>query len=355
MKYLKLILLFIFFISIKPVFADDLLTPDNTATVTDIEPLKIDLESLKKKSKIQKPVTAVKKKKTAVRSGKVKTGGNAAIKKKSTSKQSKSGGKTATQQKKKALIVKKSNLKSYKKNSQTKKNDIKIVKENVIVNDSLKKNDILSGNMDKSSVAIINESEKRNIAIEKKETASVLQDIIIINPSYTESAAGRLYRINSAEISKWSKPKGLILKEDAPPVVDGIAFYTPDFFGQFKVDGYDRSRNYKLYIDFVRFSGEIKPVNSLLKIWGRDLSGKMFLIASLNQVFLAEDKIFETLIPYELSSPGRFDIIVREYSDTPGKWGIWDMIITDKRVDRIEIIKPEASEKMKEIDPKIFK
>ncbi|HRX47815.1 MAG TPA: hypothetical protein P5120_09875, partial [Spirochaetota bacterium] len=76
--------------------------------------------------------------------------------------------------------------------------------------------------------------------------------------------------------------------------------------------------------------------------------------AEVNRQILKENKIFETLIPYELSYPGRFDIIVREYSDTPGKWGIWDMIITDNKIDRIEIIKPDRSEKIKEIVPKIF-
>ena len=80
----------------------------------------------------------------------------------------------------------------------------------------------------------------------------------------------------------------------------------------------------------------------------------MYLIAEVNRQILKENKIFETLIPYELSYTGRFDIIVREYSDVPGKWGIWDMIITEKKIDRIDIIKPDRSEKIKEFVPKIF-
>lgn len=361
MKFIKLILLFLFVMTFTSLFAAELLEPDNAVTVPDIEPLKIDLEAIKNKSKFQQNVSRHEKKNSKIKPAKAKTSKSKALKKKSGSKKTdikkkktdtgpvKKADKSVKDGKKLSSkpVVKKMQVEKIKQ-ATDEKNNIKTVESDT--------NHKVPGQTENKFNPVIIEPDNKAVDTAKKEIVQTPVNMIIINPLYnSDTSTNRLYKIDYAAITKWAKPLGLKVKEDAPPVIDGIAFYIPDFFADFKAEGYDRSREYKLYIDFVRFDGETKYINSLLKIWGRDVAGKMYLIAEINSKILREDKIFETIIPYELSSPGTFDIIVREYSDTPGKWGIWDMIITDKRVDRIEIIKPDASEKMKEIEPKIFK
>ena len=359
MKYIKLISFFIFVLTFSSLFAVDLLEQDNSVYVPELEPLKIDLQGIKKKSTIRQNDTVTEKKKQDVKPAITKTSKSAGVKK--------TGSKIIKSKKKKKpapVIVKKTakNVKIKKKppakpsvkkvqpekiKQETEKNKT-IQKQNSTSNDKPLKND---------SSANVNVTNQENKAADytKKDPIPFPSDMIIINPLDGDSSTNRLYKINYAAISKWAKPQGLNVKMDAPPVIDGVAFYTPDFFADFKVEGYDKNRGYKLYIDFVRFEGETAYINSILKIMGRDSSGKLYIIAEINRKILNEDKIFETLIPYELSYPGYFNIIVREYSDTPGKWGIWDMIITDKELEQIELTRPDASERLKEIEPKIFK
>lgn len=359
MKYIKLISFFIFVLTFSSLFAADLLEQDNSVSVPELEPLKIDLEGIKKKSTIRKNDSAIEKKKKDVKPAIKKTSKSTGVKKTTDSKKIKSKKKKPVPVSVKKTVrsvktVKKPPAKSYAKKTlpdkvQQKTDNNKTIREQKSTgNDKPIKND---------SSANVNVTNQENKAEDytKKETIAVPADVIIINPLDGDLSANRLYKINYAAISKWAKPQGFNVKMDAPPVIDGVAFYTPDFFAEFKVEGYDRNREYKLYIDFVRFEGETSYINSILKIWGRDSSGKMYLIAEINRQILNKDKIFETLIPYELSYPGSFNIIVREYSDTPGKWGIWDMIITDKELEQIELTRPDASERLKEIEPKIFK
>lgn len=357
MKHFKLISLLIFLISYQPIIASDLLEPDNAVAIPELEPLKIDLEAIKQKSKAQKSTTSLEKNNVSA-SIKRKASNKELIKKKSRTKKnkntksglssdsSKQRVKHFKTEKKSVPVTGKKEIKSGKLNQKT---DQKLI----VKPEDTKKNKLLADNSIQTD-AVLTKPDK-NTAKTSESNNTPLPDIIIINPSEKDVTTNRLYKINYTEISKWAKPQGLKVKEDALPVIDGLAFYTPDFFAEFKVEGYDRNREYKIYIDFVRFEGGKININSLLKIWGRDYSGKMFFIAEIKKEILEENKIFDAIIPYELSSPGRFDIIVREYSDTPGKWGIWDIIITDKKIDHIELIRPDASEKMKEIDPKIFK
>lgn len=358
MNYIKLIIFFLFLTSFTTLSADELIKPDNEAIVPDNEPVRIDLESIKKDIDAKKIGSKSEKKKAGVKPEKPKSEKKAAVKKKAVAKIKKEKtrpGKPLKKSGKSDLKAKKSNekgvkteVKSAKNKAEEKKIDVRSDNAGIEKTDRSLKKDILSGSIEVKPEKADTDAAGTEIILQNRNT-------IIINPSSTGSSISRLYGIDYAGIAKWGKPRGLKIKADAPPVIDGMAFYTPDYSAEFRVEGYDRERDYRLFIDFVKYEGKIQPLNSLLKIWGRGASGKMFLVAEINQNILAEDKIFETLIPYELSSPGRFDIIVREYSDTPGKWGIWDMIVTDKRVDLIEIIRPDASEKMKEIEPKIFK
>jgi hypothetical protein len=359
MKYLKLISFFIFLISYQPINASDLLEPDNAAVIPELEPLKIDLEAIKQNSKVQKSTTNLEKTKKVSASFKRKASDKELIKKKTRTKKKKNSksrlsSDSAKQTVKHIKTEKKSTPVTDKKKIKSAKIKQKADQKLIVKPEDNNKNKLLADNNIQTETGLT-KPDKNSANNPEKISNTPVSDIIIINPSEKDATTNRLYKINYTEIYKWAKPQGLKVKEDAPPVIDGLAFYTPDFFAEFKVEGYDRNREYKLYIDFVRFENGTLNINSLLKIWGRDYSGKMFFIAEIKKEILEENKIFDAIIPYELSSPGRFDIIVREYSDTPGKWGIWDIIITDKKIDRIDLIRPDASEKMKEIDPKIFK
>jgi len=337
MKYFKLILLFIFIITFSSLFAVDLLKEDETVIVPELEPLKIDLEAIKNRSSVRKNIPVIKKKIKDSKPAKVKKSKSAGTGKKSDSKKIKSKKKKPVQgtskQSVKSVKTGRKSLPESKKSEDGSKLPVK--NENIVNANVSNQGNKISDNT-------------------KSDTIPFRSDLIIINPLDGNPSINRLDKINYTEIARWAKSQGLNLKADAPPVIDDVAFFTPDYFAEFKIEGYDRNREYRLYIDFVRFDRESAYFNSLIKILGRDSKGKMYLIAEVNRQRLKENKIFETLIPYELSYPGRFDIIVREFSDTPGKWGIWDMIITDKKIDRIDIIKPDRSEKIKEIVPKIF-
>lgn len=356
MKYVKLITFFLLLISFTLLSADDLIKPDNEAITPDNEPLRIDLESIKKDIEAKKN-TSKTEKKADVKSGKSKSGEKSVVKKTKVKKNKKESKPVKKKIKSNQKMVNRheKKSKSAEKIPEVKKIETGKVNTEAEKTDKSFKSDILSGKNDIIPENTEAKPDKKESGSAKTGIIAEKSDIIIINPSAGDLTLSRLYCINYAGIAKWGKPQGVKIRDDAPPVIDGMAFYMPDYSAEFRVEGYDRERNYRLYIDFVKFDGKFKPLNSILKIWGRGPSGKMFLFAEINQDILYENKIFETLIPYELSSTGRFDIIVREYSDMPGKWGIWDMIVTDKSVDRIEIIRPGVPEKMREIEPKIFK
>ncbi len=373
MKYFKLIILISLLIQFIFLYADEQDKSVNAVITPDRESVQVDLDSIKKQKESKyrdtkivgekilstlkkvKPVKtgkapAVKKKKIAAKSTKVKHG---PVKKRS--KTAKNGVKDKNQITKSAKeIVKKGTTPVEKKTGPEKHEKTIPLKDKTEAKQS---EDIrLPGKKEEKPVAK-NDDKTITPAVEpkKNETIAAATDTIIINPLPSEQTISRLYFMNYNELAVWGKQRGLKLRDDAPPVIDGVSFFMPDYSAEFKVTSYDREKNYRLIIDFVKYEGKRGPLNSLLKIWGRDIHGKLILISEINEKVLSEKKIFETLIPYELSSPGRFDIIVKEYSDLPGRWGIWDMIVTAKRADQIEMVRPDTSERMKEIEPKIFK
>ena len=365
MKYLKLIFLLFLLIQISFLSADDLIKPENEVITPDNESLQIDLDSIKKdiRDKGKTPVINTKKveskqlksKKVKKNKSVPKTDNKKKIAHKKEEKSGKKTGNEKVQVSKKQKQINKPDAKSEVNKAVEVETVKKAVSDNKKTTAVILQKDQVTGIEDKSVVKAADKTTDNSQGLQKTDVSSGPDDTIIINPLSAETGRNRLYFIDYTGLGKWGKPKGLKIQEDLPPVVDGISFFTPDYSAEFNIAGYDREKNYRLLIDFVRYEGKPGPLNSLLKIWGRDIKGKMILIAEINEKILEQNKIFETLVPYELSSPGRFDIIVREYSDTPGKWGIWDMIITAKRTDQLEIIRPDASEKMKEIEPKIFK
>jgi len=70
---------------------------------------------------------------------------------------------------------------------------------------------------------------------------------------------------------------------------------------------------------------------------------------------MSDKKRFDVSVPFDLSYPGKFDIIIHEYSEKNGNWGIWDIVVTSKKINEIELMPIDSSGKMKEIESKIFK
>lgn len=182
-------------------------------------------------------------------------------------------------------------------------------------------------------------------------------DTIIINSIniITDTGERPAEPVNSREAIKWAHNNNLTLIRDAAPVTDNSAFLITQFQTFIPVSGYKKDRIYRLYIDFFKFEQNSIPFNTKLKIFVRDSFGNKREIAVADINCMREGKIFEAAIPFELSYTGKFDIILHEYSDRTGNWGIWDIIVTSRKLTEVEYIPPESTEKIREFEPKIFK
>lgn len=182
-------------------------------------------------------------------------------------------------------------------------------------------------------------------------------DTIVINSINVRCEAGETAAeiIDYKDAAGWAHSIHLTLLPDSPPVTDNKAFLLNQFQSVIPVSGYKKDILYKLYIDFFRFSEKNVPFNSKLKIFIRDIHGNKKMIGTVDSSAMSDKKIFEISIPFELSYPGKFDIILNEFSEKTGNWGIWDIIVSSKKMSEIEIIPVDSSVKMKEIEPKIFK
>ncbi len=155
--------------------------------------------------------------------------------------------------------------------------------------------------------------------------------------------------------SRWAHSMHLVLLPDSPPAVDSRAFLLTQYQTVIPVSGYKKDLLYSIYFDFFKFSEKDLPFNTILKIYVRDIYGNKRLIGTADSRKMKEKKIFEVSVPFDLSYPGKFDIILNEYSEKTGNWGIWDIIISSKKLNEIEIIPADSTEKIKEIELKIFK
>jgi len=182
-------------------------------------------------------------------------------------------------------------------------------------------------------------------------------DTIIINSINIKSAAGEIAAesIDYKEAAEWAHNIHLTLLPDALPVTDNNAFILTQFQSVIPVSGYKKDLLYNLYFDFFRFNEKNVHFNTKLKIFIRDVYGNKRLIGTADSGKMSGKKIFEVSIPFDLSYPGKFDIILNEYSEKTGNWGIWDIIVTSKKLDEIDVSPANSSEKTMEIEPKIFK
>lgn len=182
-------------------------------------------------------------------------------------------------------------------------------------------------------------------------------DTLIINSINVKTETGELpaENIDFKDAANWAYNQHLTLQPDNPPLVDNKAFFITQYQTVIPVSGYRRNLFYKIYFDFLRYCQRSIPFNTRLNIFIRDIYGNKRQVGTATVDSMSDKRIFEVSVPFDLSYPGKFDIIIHEYSGKCGTWGIWDIIVSSKKIDEIEIMPIESAEKIKEIEPKIFK
>jgi hypothetical protein len=182
-------------------------------------------------------------------------------------------------------------------------------------------------------------------------------DTVVINSISLKSEAGEseVEIVDYKTVSEWAYHLNLKLVPDAPPFVDGKGFLLSGHQTIILVTGYKKNLIYTIYFDFMRYSQNAPPFNSKLKIFIRDIYGNKRQVGTADITYMTDEKKFEVPVPFDLSYPGRFDIIIHEYAGTAGNWGIWDIIVTSKKLNEIELMPIDSESKIKEIEPKIFK
>jgi hypothetical protein len=183
------------------------------------------------------------------------------------------------------------------------------------------------------------------------------RDTIIINSVKikTDTGTSDSESVDFKDAFNWAYNLRLTLTPDAPPLADNKAFFITQYRTVIPVSGYKKDLLYRIYFDFLRYTQDSVPFNSKLKIFIRDMYGNERQIGTADTRYMSDKKIFEVSIPFDLSYPGKFDIIIHEYSGKTGNWGIWDIIVTSKKINEIEIMPIDSADKIKEIEPKIFK
>lgn len=183
-------------------------------------------------------------------------------------------------------------------------------------------------------------------------------DTVIINklagPPDTSKDALVNY-MSFRDISDWASSFKMTVLEDSPPYVDGTAFFIMHPHIELPVTGLIKGARYYLYIDFVKYRNSRINVASFLKIYIQDIYGKKTLISRYSFSSLFADEKFVAEIPFNLSNPGSFTIIIQEYSDKTGYWGIWDIIVSSKKLEDILPAGSDTRPELRETDPKIFR
>jgi len=185
---------------------------------------------------------------------------------------------------------------------------------------------------------------------------NIESNIIIINSITTLTNTGKITTegVTFDDAKKWAYNSSLTPLPDSPPVIDNRAFFLTNYQTVIPVNGYKKEKMYTILIDFLKYRESKVPFNSVLKIYIRDIYGKKRQIGTADLSCMSEKKIFEVSVPFDLSYPGRFDIIIQEYSGKTGCWGIWDIIVTSEKIDNIKIIPLDSNKKMEQAEEKIF-
>jgi hypothetical protein len=182
-------------------------------------------------------------------------------------------------------------------------------------------------------------------------------DTIIINSININTGAEEttVEIIDYKHAAAWAYNIGLTLLPDAPPVIDNKGFFIKQFQVEIPISGYKRDLFYKAYFDFFRYKEKNLPFNSILKIYIKDIYDNMKHVRTAEISSLASNKLFEVDIPYDLSYPGKFYIVIHEHSQKAENWGIWDIIVTSRKISELDENFIKSSLKNEETKLKISK
>jgi hypothetical protein len=129
---------------------------------------------------------------------------------------------------------------------------------------------------------------------------------------------------------------GLTLLPDAPPVIDNNGFFIKQIQVEIPVTGYKRELFYKAYFDFFRYKEKKIPFNTKLKISIKDIYGNIKHVGTAETSCMTGNNLFEVDIPYDLSYQGKFYIVLHEYAQKAEHWGIWDIIVTSRKISELD-------------------
>lgn len=191
------------------------------------------------------------------------------------------------------------------------------------------------------------------------EPVSSATDIHVINSRsdrVNASKSGTIKILEKSQIEDWARARGLEIIPDRGPFIDNSALYFSDFRGVFTVGPLKNDKRYMLRIDFVKFRSGNTSLFGYVKLYIRDKQGVEHFLIRLDRNELFREKVFETPLPFRFSYEGDFELILYEYSEVPGIWGIWDIIIYPESVeiDLIKEIEPEKTDESMEHNLKIF-
>lgn len=188
------------------------------------------------------------------------------------------------------------------------------------------------------------------------QTPVVKDTIIISSLDFKSGNDGRAIKeITRSDAVDRAHRLGLSLHPDMPPVTSDRGFFLQKYQTVIPVKGYNKELIYKIYIDFFKYSGGDIRESSLLKFYISDRYGRKNYIGSASSEDIHGDNIFELAVPFDLSYTGSFDIIIQDCSDRTGFWGIWDIIVSSKKLRDLEKINIDTTPRMEEVKEKIFK
>ena len=133
------------------------------------------------------------------------------------------------------------------------------------------------------------------------------------------------------DIYNWSRTQGIDLLRDNDPIVDNKAYFVSQFGSTVKIiDNRLKDMHLaRMSIDFVSFKNySKKKISSLMKITMRNIVTGYTIEHDIRFEDLS-GKPYVLTIPYELLSHSKFELFFRENSVSVGRWGIWDMILSN--------------------------
>jgi len=163
-------------------------------------------------------------------------------------------------------------------------------------------------------------------------------DTIVINTINIKKGADDIAVeiIDYKNASMWAYNIGLTLLPDSPPVIDNKGFFINRFQIEIPVSGYKKDLFYRAYFDFFRYKEKNLPFNSMLKIFIKDLYGNVKYVGTAETSLMSDNKLFEVDIPYDLSYTGKFFIVIHEHAQKTENWGVWDIIITSRKISELD-------------------